>query len=243
MKVYKAPYSLSSSTRDSFLMHKVPPDVQAGGGEGHGFFHDFLWEREGTDTLDGWTGTQYTSGDVGQVGDEGGWLRLLPNTSSQTNTGFQVQAAAVFEAGAGKRIAFGARVQATDGDKQNIVIGLAINDVDLPGNIVSTTADAVVFYVGGDGNIKYQVNTSAGGMTAVDTGSDLGDATPVWLECVIDEANAVEFYVDGTRIVRYTTTSNIPTSTAMKFSMANEATEDDNNYLEIDRCYCWQWSV
>ena len=233
---------VSTSRTPGECWGKVPLDqIRALQNEAFGFLQDFLFEAEAADTLDGWTVTNYTTGDVAQSGDEGGWMRLLPNTSSQTNTGCQMQASVVYQANADTRMAFGFRVKATDGDKQTIVAGLSVIDADLAADYTSTTADMIAFIVAA-GTIYGQCNTTAGGHTAVTTGETLGDATAVWLECFVDGADSVTWYVDGVQALKLTSSDiTVPVDTGLAVSLANEATEDSNNYLDTDIAYAYQW--
>ena len=58
----------------------------------------------------------------------------------------------------------------------------------------------------------------------MDTTSDLGDATAIWLECFVDGSDSVTWYVDGVQKLKLTSSDiTVPVDTPMKLSMANEA--------------------
>ena len=211
-------------------------------GKGHGFFTHFTEKLSGTTDgayVGGWLYNEYTAGDLLSGGLEGGVVKL--NGPDNTH-GCQIQSDAAFVMDTDCQLAWGCRYKMVDADAQNVVMGLAINDTLLCDHIASTTADAIVVRHTADATLFYQVNTGAGGMTAATLGvTDVADDAWHTVDVFADKETAVEFWVDGTKALTYTTTTNFPTDTALALSFANEGTASANNYLYLDWAYAYQW--
>lgn len=219
---------------------KIPIDeIRSNPGKGIGFFEDCIFAPTSTSTLSGWTvGTYGGNGTLNGLTTQYGVWGFYPHTSSQTNTGIQLQQHTIpFQADTDTDLAFGIRFSVTDADQQNIVAGLCAVDSAVITNIATTT-DLIGFYVADESaNINYMCNTVAG--TATDTGSDLADATSITLEFYVHGESKVEFFVNGVK--KATATSGIPVDTGLGAIIANTAGEDANNYLLVDWFYAYGW--
>ena len=164
------------------------------------------------DGTNDWTYSQLTSGTGAILADAvGGWYEIAGTGSD--NTGASLQGNEIWQAQASKKIYF--ETFAT-----NNQIGFLITD--------------------GDASIK-AVCDSGGTETSTDTGVDLADGSVSGgtisgdrrLGFVVTGTGKVEFYVD--RVLKVTTTDNIPTSqlTTWVAAVAGEATANkvDCDYL------------
>ena len=215
---------------------------------GHGFFDHFVGSKAMVaatnadlriDGVTSWIYNEYTAGDLGAGALEGGVITL---NGPANGSGCQIQTDVAFVADTDSQLAWGCRYKMVDADAQNVVMGLAVTDADLPGDIAGTTADAIVVRHTADATIFHQVNTGAGGMTAATTGADdVANDTWTTVDCFVDKESKVEWWINGVLKLTYTTTANIPVDTALALSFANEGTASANNYLYLDWAYAYQW--
>jgi hypothetical protein len=219
------------------VWNKIPRDeIASDPGRGFGFFDHFLRPVRSTTTSWWGTVTRYGTGTLNKSGEEGGVLQLRPHTSSQTDTGIQIQGDTVFVADTDTYLAFGARVKFTTAAAVTACVGLLVADSDIAANI-ATVADGINFRLTAAADINYMVHTAAS--TEVDTGDNASDDTYVDLEMLVQGERQVLIYVDGVETASVTT--GIPVDTPMAFSLASEATTDANTYMSVDWAYCYSW--
>lgn len=180
-----------------------------------GLFNDFPDEDIiTTTTAQGWTVNQLTAGTLTSGTTIGGWLNL--NGTAGDGQGIQIQHSSIsWLPAASKHLWFEARVQLTDADDQDWMVGLSATDT----NVFSTDPTELIVFRGddGDANVDFQVRTGGTG-SAADTTVDTADGTAIRLGFYVNGATSVTPYINGTAYTAVTT--NIPTS-AMRLTFAN----------------------
>jgi len=191
------------------------------------------------DGTNDWTYSQLTSGTGAILADAiDGWYEIAGTGSD--NTGASIQGNEIWQAQANKKIFFETRICSTDADQMDIFVGLCENG-SLATGVPFATNNQIGFLVSdGDASIK-AVCDSGGTETSTDTGVDLEDGSVSGgtisgdrrLGFVVTGTGKVEFYVD--RVLKVTTTDNIPTSqlTTWLAAVAGEAAANkvDCDYL------------
>ena len=191
------------------------------------------------DGTNDWTYSQLTSGTGAILADAvGGWYEIAGTGSD--NTGASLQGNEIWQAEASKKIFFETRIVSTDADQMDVFVGLCENGTLATGVPFATNNPIGVLITDGDASIK-AVCDSGGTETSTDTGVDLADGSVSGgtisgdrrLGFVVTGTGTVEFYVD--RVLKVTTTDNIPTSqlTTWVAAVAGEATANkvDCDYL------------
>ena len=168
----------------------------------------------------------------------GGWYEIAGTGSD--NTGASLQGNEIWQAEASKKLFFETRIVSTDADQMDVFVGLCENGALAVGVPFATNNQIGFLITDGDASIK-AVCDSGGTETSTDTGVDLADGSVSGgtisgdrrLGFVVTGTGKVEFYVD--RVLKVTTTDNIPTSqlTTWVAAVAGEATANkvDCDYL------------
>tara|TARA_R110000765_G_scaffold129110_2_gene227460 strand:+ start:24 stop:797 length:774 start_codon:yes stop_codon:yes gene_type:complete len=168
------------------------------------------------DGTNDWTYSQLTSGTGAILADAvGGWYEIAGTGSD--NTGASLQGNEIWQAEASKKLYFETRIVSTDADQMDIFVGLCENGSLATGVPFGTNNQIGFLVTDGDGSIS-AVCDSGGTETSTDTGVDLADGSVSGgtisgdrrLGFVVTGTGKVEFYVD--RVLKVTTTDNIPTS-------------------------------
>ena len=169
------------------------------------------------DDVDDWTKSVLNSGTLTLLADHvGGWAKSLGDGSTD-NSGGSIQGNEIFMAEASKLIFFEARVAVADADDMDMFVGLAENGTFATG--VPFTANNQIGFLLVEGAADIYANCDSGGTeTKTDTGIDFADGAESGanitntrtLGLIIKGTGIVEFYVD--RVLKTTTTANIPTS-------------------------------
>ena len=191
------------------------------------------------DGTNDWTYSQLTSGTGAILADAvGGWDGIAGTGSD--NTGASLQGNEIWQAEASKKLYFETRIVSTDADQMDIFVGLCENGSLATGVPFGTNNQIGFLVTDGDGSIS-AVCDSGGTETSTDTGVDLADGSVSGgtisgdrrLGFVVTGTGKVEFYVD--RVLKVTTTDNIPTSQLATWvaAVAGEATANkvDCDYL------------
>jgi len=168
------------------------------------------------DGTNDWTYSQLTSGTGAILADAvGGWYEIAGTGSD--NTGASLQGNEIWQAEASKKLYFETRIVSTDADQMDIFVVLCENGALATGVPFGTNNQIGFLVTDGDGSIS-AVCDSGGTETSTDTGVDLADGSVSGgtisgdrrLGFVVTGTGKVEFYVD--RVLKVTTTDNIPTS-------------------------------
>lgn len=196
-----------------------------------GLFEDFPDRRIlTTTTMQGWTVSEITAVDAGTLTSGttiGGWLNLVGTTND--GAGIQAQHCSVsWLPAANKHIWFECRIQVTDADDMDWLVGLSSTDT----NVFDTAPTTLIVFRGddGDANIDFQVRDADTG-SAADTTVDLADGTAIRLGFYVNGATSVTPYINGTAYTAVTT--NIPTA-AMQLTLAAAGGATDSNTLAVD---------
>ena len=182
------------------------------------------------DGTNDWTYSQLTSGTGAILADAvGGWYEIAGTGSD--NTGASLQGNEIWQAEASKKLYFETRIVSTDADQMDIFVGLCENGALAVGVPFATNNQIGFLVTDGDASIK-AICDSGGTETSTDTGVDLADGSVSGgtisgdrrLGFAVTGTGKVEFYVD--RVLKVTTTDNIPTSqlTTWVAAVAGEAT-------------------
>jgi hypothetical protein len=191
------------------------------------------------DGTNDWTYSQLTSGTGAILADAvGGWYEIAGTGSD--DTGASLQGNEIWQAEASKKIYFETRIVTSDADQMDIFVGLCENGT-LSTSVPFATNNQIGFLVT-DGDASIEAICDSGGVaTETDTGVDFADGSVSGgtisgdrrLGFVVTGTGKVEFYVD--RVLKVTTTDNIPTSqlTTWVAAVAGEATANkvDCDYL------------
>ena len=191
------------------------------------------------DNTNDWTYSQLTSGTAAILADAiDGWLQIAGTGSD--DTGASIQGNEIWQAQASKKIYFETRIVTSDADQMDIFVGLCENGT-LSTSVPFATNNQIGFLVT-DGDASIEAICDSGGVaTETDTGVDFADGSVSGgtisgdrrLGFVVTGTGKVEFYVD--RVLKVTTTDNIPTSqlTTWVAAVAGEATANkvDCDYL------------
>jgi len=191
------------------------------------------------DGTNDWTYSQLTSGTGAILADAvGGWYEIAGTGSD--DTGASLQGNEIWQAEASKKIYFETRIVTSDADQMDIFVGLCENGT-LSTSVPFATNNQIGFLVT-DGDASIEAICDSGGVaTETDTGVDFADGSVSGgtisgdrrLGFVVTGTGKVEFYVD--RVLKVTTTDNIPTSqlTTWLAAVAGEATANkvDCDYL------------
>ena len=191
------------------------------------------------DNTNDWTYSQLTSGTAAILADAiDGWLQIAGTGSD--DTGASIQGNEIWQAQASKKIYFETRIVTSDADQMDIFVGLCENGT-LSTSVPFATNNQIGFLVT-DGDASIEAICDSGGVaTETDTGVDFADGSVSGgtisgdrrLGFVVTGTSKVEFYVD--RVLKVTTTDNIPTSqlTAWFAAVAGEAAANtvDCDYL------------
>tara|TARA_R110002020_G_scaffold289899_1_gene505362 strand:- start:1147 stop:1926 length:780 start_codon:yes stop_codon:yes gene_type:complete len=169
------------------------------------------------DDTDDWTKSVLNSGTLTLLADHvGGWAKSTGDGSTD-NSGGAIQGNEIFLAEASKNIYFEAKVAVADADDMDMFVGLAENGTFATG--VPFTANNQIGFLLVEGAADIYANCDSGGTeTKTDTGIDFADGAESssnitntrTLGLIIKGTGIVEFYVD--RVLKTTTTANIPTS-------------------------------
>ena len=191
------------------------------------------------DGTNDWTYSQLTSGTGAILADAiDGWFEIAGTGSD--NTGASLQGNEIWQAQASKKLYFETRIVSTDADQMDIFVGLCENGT-LATGVPFATNNQIGFLVVDEAADIYAVCDSGGTETKTDTGVDLEDGSVSGgtisgdrrLGFVVTGTGKVEFYVD--RVLKVTTTDNIPTSqlTPWVAAVAGEAAANkvDCDYL------------
>jgi hypothetical protein len=169
------------------------------------------------DDTDDWTKAVLNSGTLTLLADHvGGWAKSTGDGSTD-NSGGSIQGNEIFMAEASKLIFFEAKVAVADADDMDMFVGLAENGTFATG--VPFTASNQIGFLLVEGAADIYANCDSGGTeTKTDTGVDFADGAESSsnitntrrLGLIVKGTGQVEFYVD--RVLKTTTTGNIPTS-------------------------------
>jgi len=191
------------------------------------------------DGTNDWTYSQLTSGTGAILADAiDGWFEIAGTGSD--DTGASLQGNEIWQAQASKKIYFETRIVTSDADQMDIFVGLCENGT-LSTSVPFATNNQIGFLVT-DGDASIEAVCDSGGVaTETDTGVDFADGSVSGgtisgdrrLGFVVTGTGKVEFYVD--RVLKVTTTDNIPTSqlTTWFAAVAGEAAANkvDCDYL------------
>jgi len=169
------------------------------------------------DDTDDWTKSVVNSGTLSLLADHvGGWAKSLGDGSTD-NSGGAIQGNEIFMAEASKLIFFEAKVAVADADDMDMFVGLCEN-ATFSATVPFVTNNQIGFLLA-EGAADIYANCDSGGTeTKTDTGIDFADGAESSsnitntrrLGFIIKGTGQVEFYVD--RVLKTTTTGNIPTS-------------------------------
>ena len=169
------------------------------------------------DDTDDWTKSVLNSGTLTLLADHvGGWAKSMGDGSTD-NSGGAIQGNEIFMVEASKNIYFEAKVAVADADDMDMFVGLAENGTFATG--VPFTANNQIGFLLVEGAADIYANCDSGGTeTKTDTGIDFADGAESssnitntrTLGFIAKGTGIVEFYVD--RVLKTTTTANIPTS-------------------------------
>jgi hypothetical protein len=169
------------------------------------------------DDTDDWTKSVLNSGTLTLLADHvGGWAKSTGDGSTD-NSGGAIQGNEIFLAESSKNIYFESKVAVTDADDMDMFVGLAENGTFATG--VPFTANNQIGFLLVEGAADIYANCDSGGTeTKTDTGIDFANGAEAssnitntrTLGFIIKGTGIVEFYVD--RVLKTTTTANIPTS-------------------------------
>ena len=169
------------------------------------------------DDTDDWTKAVLNSGTLTLLADHvGGWAKSTGDGSTD-NSGGSLQGNEIFLAEASKNIYFETRVAVADADDMDMFVGLAENGTFATG--VPFTASNQIGFLLVEGAADIYANCDSGGTeTKTDTTIDFADGAESSsnitntrrLGFIVKGTGQVEFYVD--RVLKTTTTGNIPTS-------------------------------
>jgi len=169
------------------------------------------------DDTDDWTKSVLNSGTLTLLADHvGGWAKSMGDGSTD-NSGGAIQGNEIFMVEASKNIYFEAKVAVADADDMDMFVGLAENGTFATG--VPFTANNQIGFLLVEGAADIYANCDSGGTeTKTDTGIDFADGSESssnitnsrTLGFIAKGTGIVEFYVD--RVLKTTTTANIPTS-------------------------------
>jgi hypothetical protein len=169
------------------------------------------------DDTDDWTKQVLNSGTLTLLADHvGGWAKSTGDGSTD-NSGGSLQGNEIFLAESNKLIFFEATVAVADADDMDMFVGLAENGTFATG--VPFTASNQIGFLLVEGAADIYANCDSGGTeTKTDTTVDFADGAESSsnitntrrLGFIVQGTGKVEFYVD--RVLKTTTTANIPTS-------------------------------
>ena len=159
------------------------------------------------DSTNSWTVVKDTGASVAIVADTVGGEVALTSTATTDNDGASIQGNEVFSVDADKVLYFQTRLKCNDADQTDICVGLTVNFVTNPENML-TAADRIVFQVD-DGNASILCKTEKGGTeTSTDSLVDLADDTYVVLGFQAVGTGVVYFFINGKLVATHQT--NIP---------------------------------
>lgn len=198
----------------------------------YGFQTDFMEYVASGTTLAGWVVTAVNSSTVASSDEIGGVLVATSDTSD--GDGIQMQQSEVFKPADAKEIWFAAKIKVADADQTDVFVGLTTTDT----SILASNPDNMIGFILADeaADLKYIVRASGTG-DAVDTGTDLVDATYVTVGFKVTGTSKVDMYVDDVFVA--SVTSNIPT-TELALSVAMLTGEAAANTLSVDFVSCYQ---
>jgi hypothetical protein len=159
------------------------------------------------DSTNNWTVVKDASASVAIVADTVGGEVALTSAATTDNDGASIQGNEVFSVDADKVLYFQTRLKCNDAAQTDICVGLTVNFVTNPENML-TAADRIVFQVD-DGNASILCKTEKGGVeTSTDSLVDLENDTYVVLGFQAVGTGVVYFFINGRLVATHQT--NIP---------------------------------
>ena len=217
------------------LWNQIPPEVVQNIEPSKGFmiWQDGLKMPTSTTSLNGFT-TTVVNGTILPANTEGGGM--IFTCAGAENDGVQLQSSECFYVDADSNIVCECRIAGTDVDQEDTFFGLATTDT----TICAGVPNDILGFIShdGDANIDYLVSKDGAG-SAVDTTSDLADATAVRLGFKINGESSVEFYINGVKTA--TVSTGLPNDEALALSIAHLAGAAAANNLTVTWFYGAQW--
>lgn len=160
----------------------------------------------------------------------------ITSAATTDDDGGSIQGNEIFKVQTDKSIWFETRIKCNDADQTDICVGLTVNFVTNPENML-TAADRIVFQVN-DGNASILCKTEKNGTeTSTDSGIDLVDDTYIRLGFWAYSTGSVQFFVNRQLVATHTT--NIPDDEELAIAaMSVSGSATGTRVTTIDYLFC-----
>jgi len=160
----------------------------------------------------------------------------ITSAATTDDDGGSIQGNEIFKVQTDKNIWFETKIKCNDADQTDICVGLTVNFVTNPENML-TAADRIVFQVN-DGDASILCKTEKNGTeTSTDSLIDLADSTYVTLGFLANSTGEVQFFVDRNLVATHTT--NIPDDEELAIAaMSVSGSATGTRVTTIDYLFC-----